>query len=196
MIARSAWNTSRPPARQIARARREVIVSGGAYGSPQVLLLSGLGPAEHLRETGVPVVRDMPAVGANLHDHFNTYLSWRCAKPYHAERSGEQLATQDHGGGDVWVVPHRPDVQQRHPCRTVHPVRSATGTTGFADQPAGMEHAGAEPRIAFVPHPFPGFTLRPGASAPGRTRGRCGWGRRIRWRRRSFRSTFCAPTTI
>lgn len=63
------------------RARREVIVSGGAYGSPQLLQLSGLGPAEHLQEMGIPVLRDMPAVGANLHDHFCVYLMWRCAKP-------------------------------------------------------------------------------------------------------------------
>ena len=40
----------------------------------------GPGPGEHLQDDGRPVVRDMPAVGAHLHDHFNTYLSWRCAK--------------------------------------------------------------------------------------------------------------------
>ena len=67
--------------RRRARAHREVIVSGGAYGSPQLLQLSGLGPATHLQEMGVEVVRDMPAVGSNLHDHFGIYLMWRCAKP-------------------------------------------------------------------------------------------------------------------
>jgi len=66
--------------RQSTRALREVIVSGGAYGSPQLLMLSGLGPAQHLQDMGVPVLRDMPAVGANLHDHFNTNLSWRCSR--------------------------------------------------------------------------------------------------------------------
>jgi choline dehydrogenase len=70
-----------PRGRQQARARLEVIVCGGAYGSPQLLQLSGLGPASHLQEMGVEVVRDMPAVGANLHDHFCTYLMWRCAQP-------------------------------------------------------------------------------------------------------------------
>ena len=64
-----------------ARARREVVVSGGVYGSPQLLLLSGIGPADHLRDRGVPVLHDLPGVGANLHDHFNTYVSFRCAKP-------------------------------------------------------------------------------------------------------------------
>jgi len=64
-----------------ARCRGEVIVSGGVYGSPQLLQLSGLGPAALLQQLGIPVVRDMPGVGADLHDHFNTYLVWRCSQP-------------------------------------------------------------------------------------------------------------------
>jgi choline dehydrogenase len=64
-----------------AWARGEIVVSGGVYGSPQLLQLSGIGPGALLQEHGVPVVRDMPGVGANLHDHFNTYLVWRCAQP-------------------------------------------------------------------------------------------------------------------
>jgi len=63
-----------------ARAR-EVIVSGGVYGSPQLLLLSGIGPGAHLQEMGIAVVRDLPAVGANLHDHFNSYVAWRATRP-------------------------------------------------------------------------------------------------------------------
>jgi len=47
----------------------EVIVSGGTIGSPQLLMLSGVGPADHLAEHGVPVVADLAGVGANLHDH-------------------------------------------------------------------------------------------------------------------------------
>jgi len=69
-----------PGGRVTARCRGEVIVSGGVYGSPQLLQLSGLGPAEHLQQVGVPVVRDMPGVGSHLHDHFNTYLVWRCSQ--------------------------------------------------------------------------------------------------------------------
>ena len=53
------------------RAEREVVLSAGAYNSPQLLMLSGVGPAEHLREHGVDVVLDQPAVGANLQDHVN-----------------------------------------------------------------------------------------------------------------------------
>ncbi|WP_082789470.1 GMC family oxidoreductase [Tsukamurella pseudospumae] len=52
-----------------ARARREVILSGGAINSPQLLMLSGVGPAEHLAEHGIDVRAALPGVGANLHDH-------------------------------------------------------------------------------------------------------------------------------
>jgi choline dehydrogenase len=54
--------------RETIRAGREVILSAGVYGSPQLLMLSGLGPAAHLREHGIDVVADLP-VGDNLHDH-------------------------------------------------------------------------------------------------------------------------------
>ncbi|MEZ5855840.1 MAG: GMC family oxidoreductase N-terminal domain-containing protein [Hyphomicrobiaceae bacterium] len=60
-----------------ARARGEVVVSGGVYGSPQLLLLSGIGPGAHLQEMGIAVKRELAPVGANLHDHFNSYVAWR-----------------------------------------------------------------------------------------------------------------------
>jgi len=69
-----------PVGQQFSKARAEVVVSGGSFGSPHLLMLSGLGPAQHLQEMGVNVIRDMPAVGSNLHDHFNTTASWRCSK--------------------------------------------------------------------------------------------------------------------
>lgn len=56
---------------EIARAAREVVVSGGALQSPQLLMLSGIGPADHLRSHGIPVVADSPDVGANLQDHLD-----------------------------------------------------------------------------------------------------------------------------
>jgi choline dehydrogenase len=51
-------------------ANREVIVSGGTVNSPHILQVSGIGPAEHLRSLGIPVVHDLPGVGANLIDHY------------------------------------------------------------------------------------------------------------------------------
>ncbi|CAB3791006.1 Alcohol dehydrogenase [acceptor] [Paraburkholderia caffeinitolerans] len=53
----------------VLHASREVILSAGAIGSPQLLMLSGVGPGEHLRELGIKVVCDAPGVGHNLHDH-------------------------------------------------------------------------------------------------------------------------------
>jgi choline dehydrogenase len=64
---------------ETARCRREIVVSGGVYGSPQLLLLSGIGPGLHLREMGIEVERDLP-VGANLHDHFNSFVAWKARK--------------------------------------------------------------------------------------------------------------------
>jgi choline dehydrogenase len=58
-------------------AEREVILSGGAVKSPQLLLLSGIGPASHLREHGIAVVADAPQVGAGLQDHPWCLLLWR-----------------------------------------------------------------------------------------------------------------------
>jgi choline dehydrogenase len=63
-------------AEQVARAEREVVLSGGAVNSPQLLLLSGVGPAEHLRDVGVDVVVDSPGVGGNLHDHPYVPVMW------------------------------------------------------------------------------------------------------------------------
>lgn len=54
-----------------ARAKREVIVTSGAIGSPKLLMLSGIGPADHLKEHGIDVVHDLPGVGQNLQDHFD-----------------------------------------------------------------------------------------------------------------------------
>lgn len=52
------------------RADSEILVTSGAIGSPKIMLLSGVGPADQLRGHGIPVVHDLPGVGQNLHDHF------------------------------------------------------------------------------------------------------------------------------
>ena len=149
-----------PEGRHTARARREVVVSGGAFGSPQLLQLSGLGPAEHLMDMGVPVVRDMPAVGANLHDHFNTNISWRCAKAitlndlenswprkiaaaaqYALFRSGPMASNGIHAG-----LFTRSDQRLERPDLQINIFEWSTLERG---------------KNGVRPHPFPGFTLMP-----------------------------------
>ncbi|WP_430297235.1 GMC family oxidoreductase [Sinomonas sp. B1-1] len=63
------------------RARREVLLCAGALHSPQILLLSGIGPSGHLRQMGIPVVKDLPGVGQNLHDHVAMGVACSCAQP-------------------------------------------------------------------------------------------------------------------
>ncbi|MGA9089044.1 MAG: choline dehydrogenase [Bradyrhizobium sp.] len=63
-----------------ARARKEVLVSGGAFNSPQLLQLSGVGPAELLRKHGIDVVLDAPGVGHDLQDHLQVRVVMRCSQ--------------------------------------------------------------------------------------------------------------------
>ncbi|PCR91677.1 GMC family oxidoreductase [Natrinema ejinorense] len=62
-------------------AAQEVILSAGAINSPQLLLLSGVGPADHLAEHDVPVVADRPGVGRNLQDHLQAGVGYECERP-------------------------------------------------------------------------------------------------------------------
>jgi choline dehydrogenase len=64
-----------------ARARREIILAGGAINSPQLLMLSGIGPAADLRRHGIAVVADRPGVGGNLTDHLEVYFQVACKEP-------------------------------------------------------------------------------------------------------------------
>ncbi|WP_305845579.1 choline dehydrogenase [Pseudomonas aeruginosa] len=64
-----------------AHARREVLVCSGAIASPQLLQRSGVGPAALLRDLDIPVVHDLPGVGANRQDHLELYLQYACKQP-------------------------------------------------------------------------------------------------------------------
>jgi len=68
-------------ATRTAYADGEVILAGGAFNSPQVLQLSGLGPAKILRDLGIEVIADMPGVGADLQDHLQVRMQLRCTEP-------------------------------------------------------------------------------------------------------------------
>src|SRR6185437_10528199 len=148
-----------PAGLRTARARGEVVVSGGAFGSPQLLQLSGLGPADLLQEFGIPVIRDMPGVGAHLQDHFNTYLVYRCssatlndlagslprrvaaAAQYALTRSGPLTTTGVHVGAFI-----RSDRRLERPDLQIN--MSAWSTE-------------ARVRTGIKPHPFSAFTISP-----------------------------------
>ena len=82
------WNGSL----HTARAGVEVVLSGGAVNTPQLLMLSGIGPADHLREVGVDVVHDLPGVGAGLQDHPLVPVVWNT-------RSGRSLSRAENPSG-------------------------------------------------------------------------------------------------
>jgi choline dehydrogenase len=149
-----------PGGRKTAWARGEIIVSGGVYGSPQLLQLSGLGPADLLTEFGIPMVREMPGVGKNLHDHFNTYLVFRCpqqvtvndmamsralklkaAVQYAVSRSGHLSNAGIYAGALVRTDPRleEPDLQ--------------VNMSGWS----AIERL----RTGIKPHPFSAFTFSP-----------------------------------
>ena len=78
---RSASSFVAPEKMQRLDARREIVVCGGAFGSPQLLMVSGIGPAQHLKGFGIDIVADAPEVGANLHDHCNYVANLRAKGP-------------------------------------------------------------------------------------------------------------------
>ncbi len=80
---------------QELRAEREVILSGGSYNSPQLLMLSGVGPAEHLTMREIEVLLDQPAVGENLSDHAAAQLVWTTPEPESLLLALEPAALQE-----------------------------------------------------------------------------------------------------
>ena len=141
----------------VARARREVIVSGGTFNSPKILQLSGIGPGAQLQALGLPVICDLPGVGENLQNHFRASMVFRCRQPvthndvmaslpkkigmaleYALFRKGP-LAAGTYAGGFFRSGPQAatPDLQ------------ATFWTYSVARRDAG----------GVVLHPFPGFTM-------------------------------------
>jgi choline dehydrogenase len=97
----------RPPVVKQVRVTREAVLAAGAIGSPKLLLLSGIGPADHLRSHGIPVVHDLPGVGRNLHDHPRIGLRWNGRTTLPGSSVSAGLLTHSVRG----VNPGAPDVQ-------------------------------------------------------------------------------------
>ena len=129
------------------RARREVILSGGAINTPQLLMLSGIGPAEHLAEHGIDVLVDAPDVGANLQDHLVAGLA--PAAPggtlYDAERPAEL----------VKYLASRKGMLTSNVGEAYGFVRTAVADT------AGMAEGLPDIEIIFAPVPYVGEGLVP-----------------------------------
>jgi choline dehydrogenase len=85
-----------------ADATREVLLSGGAVNSPQLLMLSGIGPADHLRQHGIDVVADSPSVGGNLQDHLDV-----CTLQHSTQRITYDRASEIRTAFDYFLRGHR-----------------------------------------------------------------------------------------
>jgi choline dehydrogenase len=92
----------------VAECAGEVILAAGTVGTPQLLMLSGIGPTDHLVDLGIEVVADLPGVGANLHDHPMCGVVYESAQPvpHAANNHGEVQGLLSTGIGE-----HGPDVQ-------------------------------------------------------------------------------------
>ena len=87
------------------RAEREVIISSGVFNSPQILLRSGIGNAEHLKALGIPVVHDLPGVGENLQDHLEWQIQYQCMQPVSVYSSTTPLGQLK--AGMQWLLAKR-----------------------------------------------------------------------------------------
>ena len=113
---------------QVASAARAVLLAGGAVNSPQLLMLSGIGPADQLRAQGIEVVRDAPEVGRNLQDHLDACTLYQATQPitydrlndlavawrYYVSRSGPGTSNIAEAGGfarSALAPDQRPDLQ-------------------------------------------------------------------------------------
>ncbi|MBV0911042.1 GMC family oxidoreductase [Anianabacter salinae] len=140
--------------------RGEVVLSAGSFGSPQILLQSGIGPADHLNDRGVPVVHDLRGVGENLRDHFYCSLMFRCRKPVTINELANSRLRQLIAGAQYVLFKqgplasngifagvfarsspdkHRPDIQIN----------------------TNMWSVAARTSAGMKAHPFPGFTMSP-----------------------------------
>jgi choline dehydrogenase len=138
-----------------ARAAREVILSAGALQSPQLLQLSGVGPASLLQSFGIPVVKDLPGVGENLQDHLQLRVMYKCTKPI---TTNDDLASlwRRCAMGLKWLLkrsgPLAVGINQGGLFTRVLP-ESKTPDVQFHFATLSAELAGAKP------HPWPGFTM-------------------------------------
>jgi choline dehydrogenase len=144
--------------------RREIVVCGGAFHSPHILQLSGIGPGQLLSDKGIPVLHHLPSVGENLQDHFWTSIIYRCSKPMTVNDiansyprrlfaiasyilgKGPMLGSGMHVGAFV-----KSDQRLDRPDLQIH---------------MGVWGAASRTKAGVLPHPFSAFSLSPVHLAP------------------------------
>ncbi len=152
---------------QRARARAEILLAGGAVNSPQLLQLSGIGPAGLLAEHGIAVVADLPGVGENLQDHLNSRVVTRIARGPTLNEISRSLPRQGLAGL-AWLLARRgPLMMGAGPLGLFARTREGPAT------PDVQYHfmAGSLDRPGAPMHPFPGASI---ACVPCRPESR-GW---------------------
>lgn len=176
-----AWRGADGALRKV-RAHRRVVLSAGAIGSPQILMLSGIGPAEHLRSMGITPRVDLPGVGKNLQDHLQARLVFRTHRPtlndevrnplkklkialqYAASRTGPMTMAASLATGFLRTSPdlETPDIQFHiqpwsadSPSEGVHPFSAFTASVcQLRPESRGhLELASTDPARAPIIHP-------------------------------------------
>jgi choline dehydrogenase len=137
--------------RQTARAAFEVVLAAGAIGSPQLLMLSGIGPVGHLRDVGIEPVADLPGVGANLQDHPLILASYASRSPLPASR---------YNNGEVYAALRSP-LAGDYPDLHLFPILLPLAPAGL--QPPATGYA----LVAAVVAPDSRGTLRLASASPG-----------------------------
>ena len=146
-----------------ARARKEILVSSGAYNSPQLLQLSGVGPADLLKQHGIEIVLDAPGVGNDLQDHLQVRLITRCAQKVTLNDVVNNPVRQMMAGHSIRrLAQGAADDRRRHLGRILQD-QSAAGLARYPDSlPAVLDRQdGREAARAFRLHRF-GLPVAPG----------------------------------
>ena len=134
---------------QTIYANKEVILSGGSINSPQLLMVSGVGPADHLKDKGIEIIHELKGVGKNLQDHLETYIQQECKTPDTLYSYVNKLSMMKIG--IQWFL------NKSGPCST-----SFLEAGGFCKSSTDKEY----PNIQF--HFFPAFVIDHGLVDPDR----------------------------
>jgi choline dehydrogenase len=153
--------------RETIRAEREIILCGGAVNSPQLLMLSGIGPADHLSQLDIPVVVDAPEVGRNLQNHPSYALRFACSQPVTAYKYLNPRAAL--GIGLRYAITHRGSLAESY-VATGGYMRSdpalAVSDTIVVMIPALVARGGVGFRLADLFPERHGFTVMVGSGRP------------------------------